>query len=851
MTAAEPIFSQIEAYCGEALTQAESYMPSSDEMGTDLVASIFELDVGQGLEQLAAAIVQPERDLLGELQLQAEVFAGFAELLNLPNFGAIAEAVQQSVALHPEQAVEIAQLALSEFEQSRAAVLAGDRQGGAAPSAALLRFTRLEPLPELLLPAETPTSPEISEQSAMTIAAPAYLATHDSIPPAPAPKLLPAMRRFSWQSDHLSNAPPVGLTMRVEADRLERMHNLVGELAINRSSLSLQNTQMQRVLRDLRERFARFQLQVTQRHQPEPQAVSRTWAIGGSSSFQSGSLQSGSLQSRLAQFAPAYPAALEFDALELDRYGTADANLQALLEDLLQLEESVDDLTLFTSQSNQALEQQQQQMTQLRDELVWARMLPLGEVLNRFPRILHDLSMTYQKPANLTLTGAELLIDRAILEKLYDPLLHLLRNAFDHGIESPEQRRRQAKPAQGQIEIRALHQGNQTIIELRDDGQGLNLERIRQRAQELGWFPPEQLASLTPAQMSELIFEPSFSTAAQVSELSGRGFGLDVVRSDLQAIRAQVSVAFVPGQGTTFTLALPLTLTITQMIICLVGGLPVALPADHIADLLVPQPHQLAQIQSGQLLWRDQTIPLYRFADLLQYACPLPEAIASQLLAAFPAPRDWAAPIVVLQREQQAFGLAVERIITEQELVIKPFGRALAVPDYLYGCTILGDGSAVPVVDAAALLASHRSGSSSPVSHSSPVKTVQAPKILVVDDATTLRRTLALFLEREGFRVLQAQDGQEALDQLHQAEVQLVVCDIEMPNMNGFEFLNCRRQDPQLAQIPVIILTSRSNEKHRWLALRLGAEAYFTKPYLEQELLTTLKALLASGFACD
>jgi two-component system, chemotaxis family, sensor histidine kinase and response regulator PixL len=470
-------------------------------------------------------------------------------------------------------------------------------------------------------------------------------------------------------------------------------------------------------------------------------------------------------------------------------------------------------------------------------------MLPLSEVLNRFPRILRDLSVAHQKPATLTLTGADLLIDRAILEKLHDPLLHLLRNAFDHGIEPPHLRQHRAKPTQGQIEICALHQGNQTIIEVRDDGQGIDLDRIRERARELGWFSAEQIAALSAAALIELIFEPNFSTAAQVSELSGRGFGLDVVRSDLNAIRGKVSVTSLPGQGTTFTLVLPLTLTITQLIICLVGSLPVALPADSIADILVPQ--RLEQSQAGlQLQWRDQVIPVYAFSNLLNYACPIPQSVASQLLAAFPAPKDWASPVVVVRREQQYFGLAVERIITEQELVIKPFGSALAPPSYLYGCTILGDGSMVPVVDAAALLALL---SDSTVHRAIPtaVQTVQAPTILVVDDAITLRRTLALFLEREGFRVLQAQDGQEALDQLQRSAVQLVVCDIEMPNLNGFEFLNARRQAPQLAQIPVVMLTSRSNEKHRWLALRLGAAAYFTKPYLEQEFLTALKKLLA------
>jgi two-component system, chemotaxis family, sensor histidine kinase and response regulator PixL len=370
--------------------------------------------------------------------------------------------------------------------------------------------------------------------------------------------------------------------------------------------------------------------------------------------------------------------------------------------------------------------------------------------------------------------------------------------------------------------------------------------------QELNWLSAAQAAALSPAQLVDFIFEPGFSTAAQVSELSGRGFGLDVVRAQLQALRSTVHVTSTPGQGTAFTLTLPLTLTITQLIVCLVGSLPIALPADSIEDVLIPQVNQIHESSAQRFLdWRDQQIPIYSFAEFLHYTCPIPEAVPSQILAAFPAPSEWGSPIVVIHHEQQHFGFVVERIITEQELVIKPFGAAITPPGYLYGCTILGDGSPVPVVDAAALrlwMLEQSAPAPAPAedesqSSGSPLL-VQTPTILVVDDAIMLRRTLALFLEREGFRVLQAQDGQEALKQLQQSSVQLVICDIEMPNMNGFEFLSIRRQDTQLAAIPVMMLTSRSNDKHRWLALQLGATAYFTKPYLEQEFLAAIKTTL-------
>jgi chemotaxis family two-component system sensor histidine kinase/response regulator PixL len=249
-------------------------------------------------------------------------------------------------------------------------------------------------------------------------------------------------------------------------------------------------------------------------------------------------------------------------------------------------------------------------------------------------------------------------------------------------------------------------------------------------------------------------------------------------------------------------------------------------------------------------------------ADLLEYHCPLPDA-ATVKPASLDLPKDWAAPMLILRQGQQFAVLEVDRLLAEQELLIKPFGSAIAPPDYLYACTVLAEGSLVPVIDGAALLSrvkpvnptaltyqlaaqpALKSLPAAPPRALTSVRPVQLPTILVVDDSTTLRRTMAMFLEREGFRVLQARNGQEAIDQLQSGTaVRLIICDIEMPNMNGFEFLSYRRQDVNLLNIPVVMLTSRSNDKHRWLAMQLGATAYFTKPYLEQEFLNALKQLL-------
>ncbi|NES21366.1 MAG: response regulator [Symploca sp. SIO3E6] len=983
LAVAEPIFTQIEEQLGDALTQADNYIPSSSELGVNMALSIFEVDVAEGIERLAAVVANPYNyEVAGELKAQTEVFAGFAELLNLPGFAAIAQTAQQALDTHPERAVEIIQLALADFQAGREAVLAGDSTQGGSPSVELLALceeggagkaegaegaegaggdkgdidTHQFPIPNSQFPIiKQPTTNnqqqfldlEVDLENSSVIAAEVEIveeieatlapslqnepqATEQdsyltSIKEAPANleealqsigeifESLPSLQEISTSELALADASELALTdiptgsqasslvplqptsreisptnqsaeppqelnpvttptpaadatptaqmsVRVSLDRLERMNNLIGEFAINRNSLSLQNQQLQGSVKGLLNRFSQFGNLVAQLRELSDQMVVGWSAFNNQLSVRKTKV--GSWQTTIS--GQWVTNTSDFDSLEMDSYGVLHSQLQSILEEMVQLEEAVDDIALFAKQSDQTLEQQRQMQTQLRDELMWARMLPLGEVLNRFPRVLRALSTTYHKPVKLKMSGTGVLVDKAILEKLYDPLVHLLRNAFDHGIESPEIRRQHAKPETGQIEIRAYHRGSQTIIEIIDDGQGLNLERIGHRALELGWLSTEELGTISDNRLREFIFQPGFSTVSQVSELSGRGVGLDVVRSQLRSLKGTFSVNSSPGRGTTFTLTLPLTLTIANLLVCLVGTTNLALPSDSIEEVIVPEPNQIKLSGSQRFLyWHQTIIPVYRLAELLNYGCPLPEIPLSQASLGVASPEDWAAPMLVMGGERQMFALEIDSLGTEQELVIKPFGSAIAPPSYAYGCTILGDGTLIPVIDANILLElalSQTSGAtgitsniystSAPQQDSffkqvSAIRTAQAPTVLIVDDAVTLRRTLALTLEKAGFRVLQARDGREAIEQLQKSSsVNLVVCDIEMPNMNGFDFLSHHRQDPQLSKIPVVMLTSRSSQKHQWLAKHLGATAYFTKPFLEQEFVAELKQII-------
>ena len=400
--------------------------------------------------------------------------------------------------------------------------------------------------------------------------------------------------------------PTPTLSVRVDLDRLERMNNLVGELTTNRNSLSLRHGQAQGAVEELLQRFERCQDMIGQLRD-----LSDEMLIAPERSH---------IRAQTSSENPKWGLGMtDFDSLEMDHYGVLHTLLQGVLEDMMQLEEAVEDVALFTGQSGQVIEQQRQMLTQLRGELIWSRMLPLSQVLNRFPRLMRDLSTTHHKPVQLKLSGTGVLVDKAVLEKLYDPLLHLLRNAFDHGIELPEVRRQKQKPEQGKIEIRAYHQGNRTIVEVEDDGQGLNLELISRRAIERGLLSPEKLFAASPDRLLDLIFEPGFSTAKQVSDISGRGIGLDVVRAQIQSLKGTITLTSTPGKGTTFTLRLPLTLTIAKLIVCLIGSTAVALPFDGVESIVVPEANQMQQ-SAGQrfLLWRDQMIPAYRLAELFR-----------------------------------------------------------------------------------------------------------------------------------------------------------------------------------------------------------------------------------------
>ena len=394
------------------------------------------------------------------------------------------------------------------------------------------------------------------------------------------------------------------------------------------------------------------------------------------------------------------------------------------------------------------------------------------------------------------------------------------------------------------------------MIDIADDGRGIDINTIKAKAISLGLLTSIDAATITRERVLDFLFEPGFSTAERVTKLSGRGMGLDIVKAQIRSLEGKISIDSQLGKGTTFTLRIPLTLTIAQLMVCQVGNAIYAFPADSIQKIVVPTPAQLSHRDAQRVLyWRNLTIPIYNLADLLTYSTSVPKrTISHTLKSSADNPIDWLPPLLLIRRGDRIIALEIDRLITEQELTIKPFGKSIKPPSYSYGCTILGDGIILPVLDPHTLiqvLVERPSCSLTippdPVTHSS-AEPWSINFILVVDDSITTRQSLCLSLEKFGYRTLQAKDGQEALQILRQktSEIKLVVCDVEMPNMNGFEFLNVYRQDPLISPIPVVMLTSRSNTKHRQFAAHLGAVDYFIKPYIERDFMAAIELLLNS-----
>ena len=634
-------------------------------------------------------------------------------------------------------------------------------------------------------------------------------------------------------------------TMRVPVKQLDTLNNLIGELVVNRNTLEQDQ-----------ERLRQFSDNLLNHVQHLSDIGGRMQDLYERSLLEGALLATSSTQavSTSASLSTANPEDEELGALEMDRFTGFHLLSQEMIELIVRVRESSSDIQFLVDDSEQVARSLRQVTTQLQEELNTSRMVPFGQTADRLPRAIREISRKLNKQAQLHVEGRDALIDKMILEHLYDPMTHLVNNAITHGIESPQVRQQHGKPSTGRITISAFLQGNQTVISVADDGAGIDPDKVKAKAIEKGLITKAKAKALSHQDIYEFLFHPGFSTKDQADDFAGRGVGMDVVQTSLEAIRGSISIDSTLGQGTKFTIRLPLTLSICKALCCVSRHARIAFPMDGVEDMQDYQTKDIQTDEAGQpcVQWRNTLLPFRPLKELLVHNRQVSRGTIYSSKQ-----DDDTISIVVLQGTGNRLAIQVDQVLGEQEIVIKQIEGPIPKPAGIAGATVLGDGSVMPIGDVIELIeiaqgrrstdSSSRLGQKTAVlSPAEAVPEQKVPLVLIVDDSITVRELLSISLSKAGYRVEQARDGQEGWDKISAGlPVDIVFCDVEMPRMNGLELLSRLQKEEDLAQIPVALLTSRGADRHRKVAAELGASGYFTKPYTEKVILDSTQRMLA------
>ena len=634
-------------------------------------------------------------------------------------------------------------------------------------------------------------------------------------------------------------------TVRVPLERLDALVRLVGELVVNRTEQELHLQRLTREVTELRRGTDRLR-RVSTRIENEYEAASFRRGVSVVNSIEHARVDSFASTSAFSfaiptsSPAPLTPAAHGFDDLEFDRYTEFHRLTRELSEATSDAASVQDELGTLVSDLEVNLTRQRRLTLDAQESLMRVRMVPLASIAMRLARSVRLAADAEGKSVRLEIIGDTIELDTIVLDNVADPLLHILRNAVSHGIETPAVRRSAGKPAHGTISLRAAYQGTHVTLAITDDGAGVSAANLRGSAIENNFLSAADAAALTDAEAFDLMFLPGLSTANEISEVSGRGVGMDVVRDGVARLGGSLDVTSVTGRGATFTLRLPLALAVTRAAIIRAGGESYALALESIEHVTRINRAEVTR-QDGRFVVRsnDEVYPLRHLA------------LWAKSQSESGAPAD-AAPVMLLKVADERLALVADELIENREIVIKNLGAHLRRVRGLAGATLLGDGTVLPVIDAHQLVRDARTTHTPDAARTTPAPPRRAARadeplrVMIVDDSPSVRRVMARFVSAAGWQPVIANDGFDALEALHDAGASLpdvVLLDVEMPRMDGYELLATLRADPRTARLPIVMITSRAGERHRQKGLSLGASEYLSKPYDEDELRAHIRRL--------
>lgn len=745
---------------------------------------------------------------VAELQRDLHTLKGGARIAGLTAVGDLAHAIEtllEKPIRDPAKSAQLIAALEASFDQLHALVQQVSKgQATDYPQAAIDHLLELAGEKVLADDAELPAVAMPSPKVARAAPAPTR---SGSLSATDLPELLPEMEEETRSSQE---------QIRVRADLLDSLVSHAGEVAIYRSRLEQQVAGYRFNLVELEQTVARLRSQLRMLEiETEAQIIAR---------FQREHREAG-----LAAF----------DPLELDRYSQLQQYSRALAEsvsDLVSIQNMLDELT---RQAETLLVQQSRVSTELQDGLLRTRMLPFDTMVPNLRRTLRQAAQEQGKSAQLYVEGAHGEMDRNLLDRIKAPFEHMLRNSIAHGIESPAARRKAGKPAEGVVNIRVAREATEVVIRVSDDGRGLNREEIRKRGIERGLLRAD--IKPTDNQLLSLITQPGFSTASKITQLAGRGVGMDVVANEIKQLGGSLSIESEEGKGTVFVLRLPFTLAVTQAILVRIGEATFAIPMTSVQGVARVNPDDLTA-------WLAQDEPSFEYAnegygihdlaELLGLPPGLPEDNEQQ-------------PLLLTRAGDLRAAIRIDAVIGSREIVVKSVGPQISSVPGLLGATIMGDGSVLIILDLAPLvrhgmtrrqqrLADGLSAVQAPVIEEMRVR----PLVMVVDDSITMRKVTSRVLERHEYEVSTAKDGVDALEKLHERVPDLMLLDIEMPRMDGYELATQMKADPRLRDVPIIMITSRSGDKHRQRAFDIGVDRYLGKPYQEADLLVQIGEVL-------